>query len=326
MKVVKSFALCGFVLIFILSGTLSAEEGQKVIPDKVMKMIEKYEAEKDTGQDIPFEISKTLYLPAQNYNFVVFIFKLKNKDVYSEPNKNLTNETDNDLMVSDLNLFVLVKNKKGEILEKYGSVYVPFHFEIEKSAYKPEQDNVYTVWNFIPDGDHQVYMSLTTKDLKKTGISDIKLSLPAPNVTGKLSTTSIFFVNDIKELVLPEQTRKVHKNYFVYSRRLSITPRLKPVFKQDEIPDLFFTILGCQPMPENPREFNIEVHYVLKKKGKKIMQTEKQILKSPLVSQPIPLQTKEHKYVNPGEYVLEIYIKDLAGGKKLKESVKLYVR
>jgi len=314
------FILC-FTL-FVITGISQEEKAPIIVPDKVEKVIQNYIEKEEPRTDIPFEIVKAVNLPAQNYNYVAYIFKMKNKDLGFQSVKQ---ENGEEKMVAELNLFMVNKNKKGEVPEKYGKFYVPMKFSIGKDSYKPEESNYFTVWNFLPEGEYDSVMAITSKDLKKIGISDIKLSLSNPAQIDKLTTTPIFFVNRIDELEIPEQKRKIHKDYFVYARKLLVEPKIKNEFEKGKRADIFFTILGFKTKPENPKAFDLWVSYELLKEDKTIMKTKAQQVKSPLVSQPIPLVKKGKEPVEPGKYTIKVQINDNIGGQKIKKLIDITV-
>ncbi len=327
MKLLKVLlmVLFSFSLIFSSSFLEGKEKPkEKIYIPKQVKQVMEEAVKKGTGKnDVPFSIVKSLYLPAQDQNFIIFIFKAKNKDLMILPFSEKERKKGIDfskVSSSKFNIFLWFYKLEGETPVPFKEQYVPVELNWEAGE-KPDDVSTYTVCTIIPEGKYLLSMAITSLDLKLIGIFNYPFTLPAPlGFKESLALSPVFFIKSLKELPSPETPPVVHKDYFIYSS-LQLEPKIDNVFSVGEIPDIFYFIYGCSLNPNDPKKFNIEVTYNVKKGDEDVIKFAPYSFELPFISHQIPLQKEEGKNLEPGKYRLEIKIKDKISEKELVEFV-----
>lgn len=351
-KTTITLAVFSVLLSFFSSSEIAAQEKEKkekeekiYIPEEVKGIMEEGLATRQSRLDIPFEVVKFLYLPAQQNVHAVFLFKIKNADldfrpVFSiagerkiekeksdKPQKEESSLTEKPQFVqADFKIFAqFYESKQKNIGKILGESYVPASFREESFAFKPEEENIYSIGIPFPPGDYLVSLAIASPDLSKIGLQYFDFSLPdASSFRRKLGLTSVFFMKSLKQHERPEMITKVHKNSFVYST-LEIVPKIKDIFSPGEPLDIFYYIYGCQPDP-GTNKYNIEIKYQVKKGGESIVKFKEKTFSFPLISHPIPVLKSDNQPPEPGLYALEISIKDEISGRSLTENIEFEIR
>lgn len=326
MKKLKIFALFLMAPIILSPVLIEGKDKQKekiYIPPPVKKVMEEAVLKGKSRNDISFSIIRNFYLPAQDQNFIIFVFKAKNKDLMLLPFSEKERKKGIDfskITSSKFNIFFWFYKSEGDTPVPFKEQYVPVELNWE-SGTKLEDESIYTVCTILPAGKYLLSMAITSLDLKIIGIVNHTFNLPDPlGFKDRLAISPVFFVKSLKELPAPEIPPVVHKDYFIYST-LQLEPKLENVFSVGESPDIFYFIYGCSTRPDDPTKFSIEVTYNVKKGEENVIKFNPYVFEIPFISHQIPLQREEGKNLDPGKYRLEIKIKDKVTNKELVEYV-----
>ncbi len=327
MKLLKAFLISAFFVAIALSSfTLEGKDKPKekvYIPPQVKKVMEETVKKGVVRNDISFSIVKNLYLPAQDQNFLILIFKAKNKDLMLLPFSEKERKKGVDfskITSSKFNIFFWFYKLEGESPTPFKEQYVPVELNWE-SGVKPDDLSTYTVCTILPGGKYLLSMAITSLDLKLIGVVNYNLTLPAPlEFKEKLALSPVFFIKSFKELQTPEIPPVVHRDYFIYSS-LQLEPKIENVFSVGESPDIFYFIYGCSLNPNEPTKFSIEVTYNIKRGDENVIKFAPYTFDLPFISHQIPLQKEGGANLEPGKYKLEIRVKDKISEKELVEYV-----
>jgi len=350
---ISTVLIFGFTLSLASLPGLAAQKknaAQRIfIPDKVKSVFQEGMQTREARLDIPFAITKHLYLPARENVHSIFFFKIKNADLgFSsaaaavEPKDKKEKEekifeSSTELTPPKLqtknHVFLQFKQLDGDFTKE---IYMPFGLEVDSDSYEPEKEEIYSTGYPLPPGNYLLSMAIASQNLEKIGTQYFEFTLPsAASFTEGLETTPIFFNKKINQMSAPESTTNIHKGFFTYSI-LQIEPNLDRVFSKGDNLDIFFFIYGTQPNPDDPQKVSIEITYSVLKGEEAVIRYAPQKYDALLVSQPLPLkrtviikttkegkteERKETKDLEPGTYILNIDIKDTISGKTLKKTV-----
>jgi hypothetical protein len=303
-----------------------AKPAEKIfIPKEVKAIIQEGLTARKGRQDIPFEISQSLYLPARENFHIVFLMNLKNSDLgfapvtaapaepkaeKKGPQQTPAPETPQNLQ-ANFNVF-LEFNKLDEagVPTVFKEVYVPANIQVPAAGYDPEKVEIYSVGYPLPFGHYLLGVALTSLDLQKISTAYYEFTIPDPaQFLKNLDTTSVFFVKQMDQMEAVEQRVNFHKGYFTYSV-LKVVPNLEKVFAPGENLDIFFFIFGAQPNPS--QQYDIEVNFEVKKGEESVLKWAAQTYTSPLISQPLPM--KQTVKIKKGDEPEKIEQRDLPAG------------
>lgn len=322
------------------------EKEEKIyIPNEVKSLIEEGLAARQSYLDIPFEIVRFLYLPAQQNVHAVFMLKIKNADLDFKPlipnaieektkneksaelQKNKESQLESSQPIqADFKFFAQIYEKKeGKVGTVVRESYAPASFREESSSFKPEEENIYSIGMPFPPGDYLLALAITSPDLSKIGLQYFEFSLPdSLSFQDKLGMTPVFFIESLKQHEQPEILTQVHKNSFVFST-LEIFPKMQNIFSPGEPLDIFYYIYGCKPDPET-NQYNIEIQYQVKKGEESIVKFKEKSFSFPLISHPLPVLKSDNQPPEPSLYVLEISINDKISGHSFTENIEFEIR
>ncbi len=330
--------ICFLSLPRIFGQEQEKEEKEEVIyiPEEVKWAMEDGLSTRQPRLDIPFEIVRFLYLPAQQNVHAVFLFGIKKADLdftmmpvlegeKEEKIEEIPQEEPQFKQISFKVFAQFYENNKGNIGEVVRESYIPASFQEESSTYNLEEENIYSVGYPLSSGDYLLALAVTSPDLDRIGLQYHEFSLPdALSFQENLGITPVFFMKSFKQHERPEMVTKVHKTSFVYST-LEIVPKIKNIFAQRETLDIFFYIYGCKPEP-GTNQHNIEIRYQVKKGEESLIKYKEKSFNFPLVSHPIPVLKQDDNPPDPGAYVLEINIKDKISGHSHTEQVEFEIK
>ena len=298
------------------------------IPSEVGKIFNENISTRAPRTDISVNYLRTLYLPAQQNNvYAVFLFKLKNADLNFQEEAKTLEQTEKDTasktLFIELDVFLrFYKMEKGKVKGIFKEIYIPYPLEVEREGFNPEEENLYSIGNALPPGDYLLALAFASTGLSDIGTTYIEFFLPDPlSFQRRLETSSVFFVKSLQRISSPETEVKIHKNCFFYSV-LKIEPKLENIFHQGETPDIFYFIYGARPNQE--KKFDIEIDYKVKKGKEDVIKYATQTYSSPFINHPLPLKIGE-KYLEPGQYTLEIKIKDKISNLSMKKDIPFEV-
>ena len=344
-----------FILHFLSSPCLTFQKKKQeekpdviIIPDKVKSFFEEGIKTREARLDIPFSIIWHTYLPSQQNLHCVFYFKAKNADlgflpIMAEEKKPEKEKTEKPLPTEALpgrfrasgHVFLqfsrLENNTPKEVVRE---VYIPLKLEVEGESYQPDKEEIYSTGYAVPPGNYLLSMAIASLDLEKIGTQYFEFSIPNTAASEELMTTPILFVSAIKRMPSPQTTASVQKEFFIYSV-LQITPKVENLFSIGDNLDIFFFIFGATP--EEGGKYNIDVNYEITKGEEKIIRYLTAHYKSPVVSQPLPLnkpvmikaeegERREQRDLEAGTYTLHVDIEDKATGSSLKKTVDFEVK
>jgi len=328
----------------VFSYSQEAQEEKPVkIPEEVAKAMDANLPARQARLDIPLSFVDTLYFPYQNDYFTCFFLKVKNKDLgyiapfmeeqekakkteKKEAEKGV--EEEEQILSCNVDFFFRVYSlgKNGELKNIHKEIYLPYADQATSKEFKPEEESFYSFGTIFPPGRYLLSAAAASLDLSKIGLVFQEFNLPSPSdFKRNLGLTPLFFIKSIKRMPSPDSAINLYKNFFHYAT-LEIEPLFDHEFSQTEKLDIFYIILGGIP-DENSR-FSFEVTYIYKKGEEEVVKFEPQVLDNipaPIVSIPLPLLFKEKK-LDPGEYILEIVIKDKVGKKEVKETVNFVMK
>jgi GWxTD domain-containing protein len=298
------------------------------IPSEVGEIFDQNVSTKTPRTDIAITSLRTLYLPTQQNNVhAVFLFKIKNADLNFQEEARTPEQIEEDLvsqkLSADLHVFLrFYKMEKGKAKEMLKEIYIPYLIEADKQGFDLEEENLYSIGDPLPPGDYLLALAFASTDLSEIGTTYIEFSLPdLLRFPKKLETSPVFFVESLQRISSPETEVKVHKNCFFYSV-LKIEPKMENIFQQGETPDIFYFIYGARPNQE--RKFDLEIDYKVKKGKEEVINYATQTYSSPFISHSLPFKMGE-KYLEPGQYTLEMKIRDKISNLSLKKDVPFEV-
>lgn len=324
-KVIFPVIGLGFMLSVVLSSNSALaqkkNEEKIFIPKPVRAVLQEGLATRTARQDIPFTITRNLYLPAKENVHSIFFFKMKNADLGFAPlllapkeeivlskgkteekkgaegkkeggEKKEAEEQKTEMpgqLSTNFNVFLLFQRLKDKNpVEIVREVFIPVNLIVEGAAYNPEKEEMYSTGCPLPSGDYLLAIAVTSPDLKKIGTVYYEFSLPNLNDPSQpLDTTPIFFVKDIKQTATAETVTQVHKDYFVWYF-LQMQPKTEPVFAQGEYLDIFFYIFGARLNAEGKND--IVINFEVLQNSEKAIIFAPQPYASALVSQPLRMK------------------------------------
>lgn len=337
--------IIGFFASLVFAPFISAQEQEQppqqtkiIIPAEIKTILEEGAPTRQARLDIPFAVTKYLFLPAQQNLHSVFFFKIKNGDLgFAAPAPAEEGQQEvaaaSETLQSRNHVFIQFAKSDGTFNKE---VYVLLSQQINASEYDGEKEEVYTTGYPLPAGEYLMSVAITSNDLSKVGTQYFEFTLPDPmGFTTELETTPIFFVKEMDRMSAPETTTEIHKGFFTYSV-LQVTPNLDHVFSAGDNLDIFFFIYGPQANEQGRNE--IEVQYEVVKGEEKIIRYAPASYDMALVSQPLPLkrtvlvkstkdgtttEKREERDLEPGSYILNIEITDKLSGKTLTKSINI---
>ncbi len=319
------------------------------IPKEIKAILQEGLATKQGRQDIPFTILKDFYFPTQSENLQTeFLFQATNESLgyvapsaaapAQKPKEKQTaaaEQTPAGMLAANLNVFLqfLLPNETGTPTI-YREVYLPVSLHTESAGYDAQKVQWYSVGYLLPPGKYTLAMAVTSKDLKKVGVSYFDFTLPGPDAyKDGLLTTPMFFIEKMDQMQAPETRAMVHQGMFTYSV-LQIVPSIDNVLKVGEQVEMFFYVFGTKPKPIEPPKageqpqaglqpgYDLEVNYeVQKEDGSAAVKWAPQTYTYPIIDQPLPLkqtvkisdgktERTEQRDLAAGKYVMVINIKD----------------
>ena len=299
------------------------------IPSEVRELFDEGILTKIPRTNISVNYLRTLYLPAQENNvYAMFLFKIKNADLNFQEEARAPEQTEEvtppQTLFIELDVFLrFYKMEKGKVTGMFKEIYIPFFVEADKEGFNPEEENLYSIGNSLPPGDYLLALAFASTDLSEIGTTYIEFSLPDPfSFRNKLDLAPVFFIKSFQKVSSPETEVKVHKNCLIYSV-LKIEPKVENIFHQGEAPDIFYFIYGARPNQE--RKFDIEIDYKVKKGKEDVIKYATQNYSSPFISHALPLKRGEGD-LEPGQFILEIKIKDKISNLSAKKEVLFEVK
>ena len=315
-----------------------AQSSQRVfIPKEIKAILEEGLSSRQGRQDIPFNIFRTTFLPAQTAFYEVFFLKIKNGDLGYAPAMPsqiaavdaVAAPTTGKLKAAFNAFLQFRKLENGVATEIVKEVYIPASVEADSEGYDPNKEDFYSIGYALFPGNYLMAMAITSLDMKKVGTQYFEFSLPdAKTMTKELDITPMFLSKDQKDIAAPETVAALHKGYFMYSVR-QITPNIENTIGVGELLDVFYYIIGSQAIePKQPTErptWNIEVQYEVKKGEEAAIRFQPAAYDNPLVSHPLPMkqtliikqgdqERTETKDLGPGSYTLHLKITDKISG------------
>jgi hypothetical protein len=327
------------------------------IPKEVKAIMQEGLATRQGRQDIPVTLFKNLYFPTPSVNVQAeFFFRVANESLgFAAPTAApaaapapgqkpkekqpapppAAEQEPAGTLVANVNVFLqfLQLNDGGEA-SIYKEVYIPVSLQAQSAAYDPQKVEWYSVGYILPPGKYTLAMAMTSKDLKKVGVSYLDFSLPTPDTyQSSLMTTPIFFIEKMEQMQAPETRVTIHQGMFTYSV-LQFTPSIDNVLKVGEQVEVFFYVFGAkpkgadQPQPGQQPVYDVAVDYeVQKEDGSAAIKWAQQAYVSPVIDQPLPLKQTvkitdakgenartEQRDLAAGKYVMVIKIKDNVSG------------
>jgi hypothetical protein len=321
-----------FVLITLLASTLQLSAQQKKpaaekkgqtlnIAAQVAAIMDADVALRKNRMDIPLTYLQTLHFPAQqNQVYPIFLFQIKNADLNFTPPAE-TPDTLKANYFAFTRVYRLENGVAGEIVKEH---FIRFDLEEKQQGFQPEALNYYSIAGDIyPPGTYLLALAVSTPDFARISNCFVEFSLPDfAAIKDKLVTTKIISVSSLQMLPAADTKLTIHKNSFVYNT-LSLGPVMNNEFKASENLDLFYFILGSK-LDSTTNAWNLQITYKFKKDGKEINKLPPQTVNNYIISQPIAfnfteitknakgLETeRKEKFLEPGDYVLEIEMLDV---------------
>jgi hypothetical protein len=323
----KALILFVSILLFFppYSRCQKTEEEIVKIPKEVQSVMEANLPNREPRLDIPLSYMETLYFPYQDDYYTVFIFKIKNGSLgYTASllaeEKKMANEKEmqekeiqeqEQTLSCNADFFFRIYSlkKDGEIKEIHKEIYLPYDDQMSSLDYNEEEENFYSFGTIFPPGRYLLSAAAASLDLTKIGLIFQEFNLPAPSDFRKnLKITPLFFVKSLKRMPSPDSAIILYKNRFHYAT-LEIEPHIEHPFSPQEKLDILYFILGLEPGEDGKYAF--QVSYTYKKGEEDVVKFEPRVenVPAPIVSVPLGLSFEDNR-LEPGEYILEISIKD----------------
>lgn len=334
-----------FISILLFFPTISrcqrTEEEAVKIPKEVASVMEANLPAREPKLDIPLSYVKTLYFPYQNDYYAVFFLEIKNKDLgyfspffaenkkkgQQEGKKEEQIQEEEQVLSCNVDFFFRIYSlgEDGRVKNIHKEIYLPYADQVGSKDYNPEEKNTYSFGTMFPPGQYLLSGAAASLDLTKIGLFFQEFYLPTPSDFKKsLELTPLFFVKSLKRMLSSDLAIALYKNIFHYAT-LEIEAHFDHEFSPQEKLDIFYFILGMNPGEDG--KFKFEVSYIYKKGEEEIVKFEPRVenVPAPLVSVPLSLSFEEKK-LEPGEYMLEIRIKDKNSKKEGSQNISFILR
>jgi len=320
-----------FLFVVLNYGQQAKEEKPVKIPKEVSAAIEANLVSREAKLDIPLSYMDTLYFPYLTDYFTVFFLKVKNKDIGFEApvgeEKKQEEEEEEKILTCNTDFFFRIYSvgKDGQVKSVYREIYLPYGDQVESSNYDPEEENSYSFGTIFPPGRYLLSAAAASLDLSRIGLIFQEFYLPEPSdFNKKLGITPLFFTKSLKKMPAPDSAINLYKNLFHWAT-LEIEPLFGHKFSLAEKLDILYFILGAAPGEDGKYKF--EISYIYKKGEEEVVKFEPKAvdIPAPIVSQPLPLDF-EGKKLEPGEYTLEVNIKDKIGNKEVREIINFIIQ
>ncbi|MCJ7579465.1 MAG: hypothetical protein MUP98_02905 [Candidatus Aminicenantes bacterium] len=316
---------------------------REFIPSQILSILKSGLDTRTANTGIPFDIFKSLYLPAaQQYMHGVFFFKCKNSDLdfqgAAKPAAEEVSafESTPTQLISRNNIYLYFKQLDGDYEKQ---TQVPFNQKADGLTFTPEEEVYYSIGYPLPPGDYVLAMAISSPDYSKVGTQYYEFSLPSAAAFTEIDISPVFFVTKSSQISAVEMSAEVHKSFFTYGI-YQLEPNLNHLFSPGDNMDLFFVIFGTQANAEG--KYDIEIKLSINQ-GEQIV-----ALYDPLskdrpafweqfpMKRPVSVPTKdaegnetentEFHNLEPGAYTVTIEIKDLLSGKAATKTVEIEVR
>ncbi len=321
-----------------------APQQRVIIPNDIKAVLQEGLVSRQGRQDIPFEITSNLILPAQKDLYPIFLFEAKNADLGFGPSADLTQPG----LEARLNVFLqFLEEDASGVQQVHRELYVPFAVQVPNEGYDPEKTEWYSVGLAMFPGQYTLAMAITSTDFQKVGVAYYDFVLPDPaSFQDELETTPIFMAKEISQMSSAEQRPVIHKGMFTYAV-LQITPYLEsPVATGDAI-ELLFYIFGTKTkgmeVEQQRPQCDLDIAYEVLIDDDSLAEDEKLAIRwqpqkydIPIVSQPLPLkqtvivkddkgERTEQRDLAAGKYILVVNITDNISGMTLEKKIPFEV-
>ncbi len=301
------------------------------IPKEVGMVMSESLKTKQARLDIPFEVFKSLILPARDGIHSVFFFKAKNADL------GFASDAITGKMKAQFNAYALInKVENGVPTVIAAGMAMPTTLEADAAGFDPGKEEWYSFGVALFPGDYNLTLALTP-DNKKIGIQHYEFKLPDPKTyTAAIDTTPLFFTSETKRVEAAEMNPLIHKGWFAWSI-LQMTPLLDNAIPLGKTLNIFFFIFGCQPAPGSTK-YNLEAKFEVYQGDKIQINWAPGQFDSPLITLDLPLkqtlQTKEgdkvvkteQRDLPPGTYTFVAKITDKTTGLAVEKRTDFTVK
>ena len=334
-KIFAALISC-LVIVSVFSHGQEKEKPVK-IPEEVDNAIQASLSARQPRLDIPLSYVNTFYFPYQTDYFSVFFLRIKNRAFgYAAPSMEEQKqkeeakekiEQDKNILSCSVDFFFRIYSldKKGQVKGTHKEIYLPFDDQVKSKEYNPEEENVYSFGTIFPPGRYLLCAAAASLDLTRIGLIFQEFYLPfSSDFKKNLGLTPLFFIKSMKRMPSPDSMIKLYKNVFHYSV-LEIEPHFDHEFSLKEKLDIFYFIQGGAPAQDG--KFTFEIGYVYKKGEEEVIKFKprEETIPAPIVSIPLQLFFEEKK-LEPGEYILEITIKDKVSKKEGKGKIPFFTK
>ncbi|MEW6455246.1 MAG: hypothetical protein AB1410_00845 [Acidobacteriota bacterium] len=329
------------ILIFLLSLSAVAkekkknEERRRNLPPKVIKEVEEGLKTLQSNGVFNLEELNTFYFPAQmEKTYAVILFRaelikdaeeikkemekkfeeMKKEKGEEEAEKKGEEQQKIIPAIPTYHFFLQIYRKSEDAMKLYLEYYSPMPFENQDPQY-------YSFGIPLDPGDYIFAWEVSRRDLTKYGTFFFKLDVPSM-VFKNLNFSPPFFLKDLKALPAVQTVFTVHKDNFVVSQA-SMYPYLTNQFRVEEMPTLFFYILGAG-VDEISKAVNLEMHITIKKEDKEVLKYAAVSFTHPVVAQPVIFKTPQIT-LEKGNYILEAEIIDKIGNQKNKSHISFEI-
>ncbi|MFW6123743.1 MAG: hypothetical protein ACOC5G_00825 [Acidobacteriota bacterium] len=326
------------------------EEQTEIIPDEVKSVLLEGMESREPCLDIPFSISDHYYLPASQNFYFILLFNAKNSDLdytpvggpkeeEQEEQKAFVEKTP-DILQTRFDTFLIFNQLDGDYEKE---IFIPAGFQVKKELLDPESEAMYSLGYILPPGKYLLAMALTQNDYQKIGTQYFEFEIKDPAaIRDRLEVASVFFIDDTQKMEEPERKTYIHKGYFTYSI-LKIKPVLNNTFASGQTSEILFYVMGGSQDP-NSQKYDYTVNYQVIKEGQEepLIRFAEGNYNSPLIIQPLKFERTvlvrkkkddeiveertETRDLNPGQYILQLEIKDNISGKIQIKDVEINIK
>ena len=307
-----------------------------IIPKEVKDVMQQNLAARQSREDFPFAVTKTLNLPARDGAYIFFFMKMKDSDLGFAATPQVP-----DKMRAVFDVFLQFYKIDGQPQPQLlREVYCPTTLEEATATFNPNKEENFSVGYPLLPGTYVAALAVTTHDLKKIGVQYQEFVLPNPQTfTKELDTTPLVFVSDVQENKPVEVIPALHRNTFRYAT-WELALNLDNSSKVGDEMETFFFIYGAQPNEQG--RYNIECQYEVSKEQQPAIKFAPQAYLTPFIDQSLPMKqtlitkTTDEKGVATekqsvqdlpvGTYTFTVKITDKVSGRTCAKSVDFTVK
>ncbi len=333
----KKITVSLLIFSFVVAAGMAAQKPAPAAAQKnIRDIMDSGLAAKQAKLDLPFEVFRSQYLPAQHGYQQVLYLRIKNADLgfAAAAGSDVIDPSQPPAapkMKAAANLFLRIHRSEnglpGKLVREFAS---PASFETDQAGYDPEKTEWYTISFGIKPGDYVAAVAVTSADRAKVGVQYYDFKLPdAKSYEGKLETIPSFFIKDFKQGQTVEKNPTLDKGFFAFGDT-HFVPSMDNVFAIGETLNLFSFVYGLAASETGA--VNMEIAMEVFQGDKPVIKFSPASWDSSILS--LPLNLKQTLQIKQGEdvrnevrdlpagaYVLVMKIKDKGSDRSVEKRI-----